>query len=71
MNTGVQARIWEWMPFPPPEDLPDPGTELTSLVPSALASGFLTAVPPGKPMCFNMCFQFFAIYIPRNGITVQ
>ena len=34
------------MPFPPPEDLPDPGTEPTS---PALVGGFFTAEPPGKP----------------------
>ena len=31
---------------PSPGDLPDPGTELSS---SALAGGFLTAEPSGKP----------------------
>ena len=25
-----QARILEWLPFPPPEDLPDPGFEPVS-----------------------------------------
>ena len=35
------------MPFPSPEDLPDPGLELES---PALASGFVfTTEPPGKP----------------------
>ena len=33
------------MPFPPPEDLPNPGIEPRS---SALAGGFFTAEPPGK-----------------------
>ena len=36
------------VPFPPPEDLPDPGTELTSLVPPALAGRFFTTEPPGN-----------------------
>ena len=66
-----RQEYWSRLPGPPPKDLPDPGTELTSLVPPALASGFLTTVPLGKPMCFNMCFQFFVIYMPRNGITIQ
>ena len=35
------------MPFPPPGHLPDPGIEPES---SALAGGFFTAVPPGKPL---------------------
>ena len=33
--------------FHPPGDLPDPGIKLTS---SALAGGFFTSEPPGKPM---------------------
>ena len=36
------------MPFPSPEDLPDPGIEPASLTSPALA-GFFTAAPPGKP----------------------
>ena len=35
------ARILE-LPFPPPENLPNPGTEPTSLVSSALAGIFFT-----------------------------
>ena len=35
----LQARILEWVAWPPPGDLPDPGGESTS---SALASGLLT-----------------------------
>ena len=28
LSTGfLQARILEWLPFPSPEDLPDPGIE--------------------------------------------
>ena len=33
------------LPFPSPEDLPDPGIELEPL---ALAGRFLTTAPPGK-----------------------
>ena len=36
------------LPFPSPEELPDPGIEPTSLVPPALAGGFFTTAPPGK-----------------------
>ena len=38
----LQARILEWVAFPPPEDLPDPGIELASLTSPALAGGFFT-----------------------------
>ena len=37
---------WSGLPFPSPGDLPDPGIQPTS---PALAGGFLTTVPPGKP----------------------
>ena len=36
------------LPFPPPGDLPTPGTEPTSLELPALAGGFFTTTPPGK-----------------------
>ena len=46
----LQAGILEWLPCPPPGDLPDPGIKPVSL---ALAGGFffffLPLVPPGKP----------------------
>ena len=37
-----QARILEWLPFPLPGDLPDPGIEPVSLVSPALAGRFFT-----------------------------
>ena len=37
---------WRGLPCPPPGALPDPGIKLGS---SALAGGFLTTEPPGKP----------------------
>ena len=37
---------WNGLPFPPPGDLPDPGIKPES---PALAAGFLTLEPPGKP----------------------
>ena len=44
-----QQEYWSELPFPPPGDLPHPGTELTSPVSPALAGGFFTTVLPGKP----------------------
>ena len=38
----AQTRTLEWLPFPPPGDLPDSGVKLTSPVSSALAGGFFT-----------------------------
>ena len=39
-------EYWSQWPFPSPEDLPNP--ELESMCP-ALAGGFFTSEPPGKP----------------------
>ena len=36
------------LPFPPPGHLPDPGIELAS---PAVAGGFFTTEPHGKPFC--------------------
>ena len=41
-----RQEYWSGLPFHSPEDLPNPGIKLTS---SALAGGFLTTEPSGKP----------------------
>ena len=38
------------LPFPPQGDLPDPEIEPTSPASPALAEGFFTTAPPGKPL---------------------
>ena len=40
---------WSVLPFPPLGDRSNPGIKLLSLAPPALAGGFLTTAPPGKP----------------------
>ena len=40
----LQARILEWVAFPSPEDLPDPGVKTVSLMFPALAVMFFTSV---------------------------
>ena len=40
---------WSRLPFPTPGDLPNPGIKPASLASPALAGGFFTTVPPGKP----------------------
>ena len=50
MSRGFSRQeYWSGLPFPSPGDLPDPGMETESLVSPALAGGFFTAEPPGKP----------------------
>ena len=45
----LQARHGSGLPCPPPGDLPDLGIEPMSLMSPALAGGFFTTEPPGKP----------------------
>ena len=44
-----RQEYWSGVPFPSPGDLSNPGIEPASLVSPALASGFFTTEPPGKP----------------------
>ena len=39
-----RQESWSGLPDPPPRDLPDPGTEPSSLVSPALAVGFFTTL---------------------------
>ena len=42
----AKQEYWSGLPFPPSEDLPDPGLKPRS---PALAGRFFTTEPPGKP----------------------
>ena len=44
-----RQEYWSGLPFPPPRDLPNPGIESMFPVSPALAGGFFTTEPPGKP----------------------
>ena len=46
----LQARVLEWLPFPSPGDLPDPGIEPGS---PAFQADALTSEPPGKVQSFK------------------
>ena len=46
VNKILQTGILEWVPFPSPGDLPDPGVEPRSL---ALQAASLLSEPPEKP----------------------
>ena len=39
-----RQEYWSGLPFPTPEDFPDPGIKPTSLASPALAGGFFTTV---------------------------
>ena len=45
-----QARMLAWVAISYSRDLSDPGIEPASLASPALAGGFFTTVPPGKPL---------------------
>ena len=49
-----RQEYWSGLPFPLPGDLPDLGIELVS---PALADGFFTAEPPGKPIVWLINIQ--------------
>ena len=50
LSMGLPRQdYWSRWPFPPPGDLPNPGTERMSLMSPALAGGFFTIVPSGNP----------------------
>ena len=61
-----QERLLELVPFPTPEDLPDPGIEPSSLVSPASAGRFFTTVPSGKPKC-----QFYRMPKPEMSICFR
>ena len=46
---ALQSRILVWVVMHTPENLPHPGIEPGSPVSPALAAGFFTTEPPGKP----------------------
>ena len=49
MGLFFRQEYWSGVPFLPPGDLSDPGIEPASSASPALAGGFFTTVPPGKP----------------------
>ena len=44
-----RQKYWSGLPVPTSGDLPDPGIKPLSLLSPALAGGFFTTAPPGKP----------------------
>ena len=57
-----RQEYWNGLPFPSPGDLPHPRTEPTS---PALAVGFFTTLPPGKPsmMIYNRLKDQQALFL--------
>ena len=58
---------WSGYRFPPPGALPDPGTELGC---PALAGGFFTPEPPGKPIAiYTQLIKLFLEIISQHRYT--
>ena len=66
-----KQEYWSGLPFPTPGDLPDPGIEPTSPASSALAGGFFTTVPAGKPIfkTVNTKIKLWSDFLNNNNIT--
>ena len=66
-----KQEYWSGLPFPTPGDLPDPGIEPTSPASSALAGGFFTTVPAGKPIfkTVNTKIKLWSDFPNNNNIT--
>ena len=56
LPTGFSRQgYWSGLPFPPPEDLPNPGIEPVSLMSPALAGGFFTPSATWEAMTVTIC----------------
>ena len=58
------------LPCPPPGDLPKPGIKSMSLMSPALAGGFFTTEPPGKPNMMPVCTKSIADLKELKGSAV-
>ena len=64
-----QQEYWSGLPFSPPGDLPDPGTEPEFLVSPAVAGRFFISAPSGKPYkscSWCLLFLFAENPLPQN-----
>ena len=55
-----RQEYWHGLPCPSPGDLPKPGIESVSFMSPALAGGFFTTEPPGKPLFSSVQFSSVA-----------
>ena len=68
---------WSGLPFPTPRDLRNPGIKPVSLASPALAGGFFTTEPPGKPTCLpnllenRKSLDLQWLWVKWHGLTVE
>ena len=59
-----RQEYWRGLPSPSPEDLPDTRMEPASFMSPALAGGFFTTEPPGRPLCrLYSTFNLWIFYV--------
>ena len=63
-----RQEYWTGLPFPSPEDLPDPGIEPPSLVSPALAGKFFTNCT--KSRCISEGLSEFAKYVHKTCLIL-
>ena len=59
-----RQEYWSGLPFPSPEDLPDPGIEPRS---PTLQADALTSEPPEKPPDWNLIFRYLGLRYTHTG----
>ena len=63
VSLGVSRQeCWSGLPFPPPGDLPNSGTEPVSLLSSALAAGFFTSSTTWC-VCVGVWYKCIYVYL--------
>ena len=65
-----RQEYWSALPCPPPGDLPDPGTEFTSVVSPALASRFFTTSATSEAPVWRL-FLHQSVSQSRNNFLHQ
>ena len=65
-----RQEYWSGLPFPPPEDLPDPGMEPTSLASPALAGRFPPPKPPGKSKFDGILIHTLPSHLWQDNIQI-
>ena len=61
-----RQEYWSGLPFPPPGDLPDPGTKLASPLSLALQADSLYTEPSGKPLS-----SWYACWVGVTGTWLR
>ena len=63
-----RQEYWSGLPFPPPGDLPSPGSEPASLTSPALARGFYTNCATWEAQVYTLSGYYSAI--ERNEVRI-